>query len=110
MVLLILSSTIFIEYMLPECFLAYFKITLPLLNLSFEIIAIHDLLISDRSDDFHSSLAFLICKGGRKFTMHLSPANFKLKTLPAMIMHLLVLYTVYREKQRQEVCKEKTFC
>ena len=51
-------STIFIEYMLPKCLLAYFKITLPLLNISFEIIAIHDSCIWDRSDDYHSSLTF----------------------------------------------------
>ena len=57
------SSTIFVEYMLPRCLLAHFKINLPSLDISFEIIAIRDLLISGRSDDDHSILAFWICKG-----------------------------------------------
>ena len=38
------SSTIFIEYLLPKCLLAHFEITLPSLNINFEIIVIHDLL------------------------------------------------------------------
>lgn len=31
--------------------------------------------------------------------MHLSPANFRLKTLPAMVMHLLVLHTMYKKNK-----------
>lgn len=94
---------IFIEYMLPKCLLAHFKITLPSFNISFEIIAIHDLF---RIDPVTTMLFQPIEFGGGKVSiMHLSPiyqTNFNLKTLPAVLMHLLVLHTLYKEKQRQD--------